>query len=271
MINYIKSQQLIEFKNLPFIKARFNPEKSKIPQKRHKMKDELFKSAQKKQFEFDASVASVFDDMINRSVPFYSENLSLCAKLTSKLAAPNASVCDLGCSTANLLILLFKLRPDLRLCGVDEAAAMLERAKNKAQAFGAKITLKQANLSTFKLTPSDIFIANYTLQFIRPPQRQSLVDGIFKALKKGGFLILSEKIALENAVLAKTMLEIYAEYKLAQGYSELEISSKREALENVLVPYTQKENLNMLANAGFKRIESFFKWANFESFIAFKD
>jgi len=234
------------------------------------MKDEIFKNAQKKQFEFDASVASVFDDMIGRSVPFYRENLSLCAKLVAKLAEQNASVCDLGCSTANLLILLFKLRPDLKLSGIDEATAMLERARNKAKAYGAKIRFKKENLSTCALSKKDIFIANYTFQFIRPPQRQSLVDKIYHSLKKDGFLIISEKIAFEDALLAKKMLEIYAEYKSAQGYSELEISSKREALENVLVPYTQKENLTMLENAGFKNIQSFFKWANFESFIAFK-
>lgn len=235
------------------------------------MRDELFKKKLEKQFEFDASVASVFDDMIDRSIPFYKNNLELCVKIISKLAKNEAKICDLGSSTANLLLMLFKLRPDLKLSGIDEAAAMLEIAKNKAKAFGAKISFRKSNLKECSLSQNDVFIANYTLQFIRPPQRQALVDKIFKSLKKGGFFIMSEKILFEEAVFSKKMIEIYTEYKKAQGYSELEISSKREALENVLIPYSEKENIEMLENAGFKNIETFFKWANFESFIAFKN
>ena len=81
---------------------------------------------------------------------------------------------------------------------------------------------------------------------------------------------MSEKILFEDALLANKIIEIYADFKQTQGYTRLEIAKKREVLENVLVPYTSKENIAMLENAGFKRIESFFKWANFESFIAFK-
>ena len=118
---------------------------------------------------------------------------------------------------------------------------------------------------------SDIFIANYTLQFIRPLQRQSLVDELFARLNSGGFLLLSEKIVFEDALLSNSMIKLYELYKQRQGYSEFEIAKKREALENVLVPYSEKENVKMLENAGFKRIESIFKWGNFQSFIAFKD
>ncbi len=111
---------------------------------------------------------------------------------------------------------------------------------------------------------------NYTLQFIRPPKRQELVNEIYKNLNKGGIFIMSEKILYEDAFLSKNMIELYADYKERQGYSKIEIAAKREALENVLIPYSEKENLDMLKNAGFEKIESVFKWVNFETFIAFK-
>ncbi|WP_276882700.1 carboxy-S-adenosyl-L-methionine synthase CmoA [Campylobacter cuniculorum] len=234
------------------------------------MKDNLFKKSPKKQFEFDKSVASVFDDMIYRSVPFYKENLELCVSLVSKLAPQKAKICDLGCASGNFLLELFKLRKDFILSGVDNAKPMLEIAKQKAKAYGAKIEFFEHSLNEFSFFKNDVFIATYTLQFIRPPKRQALVDKIYKNLNENGIFILSEKILYEDAFLSKKILELYAEYKEKQGYTKFEISAKREALENVLVPYSTKENVLLLQNAGFKSIETLFKWANFESFIAFK-
>ncbi len=234
------------------------------------MKDELFKKGAKKQFEFDESVASVFDDMIARSVPFYKENLELCTNLLVKLAAKNAKICDLGCASGNFLIELAKLRKDLVLSGVDSAKPMLEIARKKCEAYGVKAEFFECVLDDFAFFKNDVFIATYTLQFIRPPKRQALVDKIYENLNENGIFLMSEKILYEDALLSKKILELYAEYKQKQGYTKFEISTKREALENVLVPYSSKENLTMLKNAGFKNIQSLFKWANFETFIGFR-
>ena len=234
------------------------------------MRDELFKRGAKKQFEFDREVASVFDDMIERSVPFYRENLELCAELLSCLACAGARVCDLGCASANFLLALFQKRPDLVLSGVDSAAAMLEFAKNKAAAYGARIEFFEKSLDALDFFQNDIFIATYTLQFIRPPKRQALVDKIYQNLSEGGVFLMSEKILYEGSKMAKNINDIHEKYKQKQGYSLLEIAAKREALENVLVPYSEGENLALLKHAGFERVEILFKWANFETFIAFK-
>ncbi|EGO4876908.1 carboxy-S-adenosyl-L-methionine synthase CmoA [Campylobacter lari] len=234
------------------------------------MKDEIFKKPLEKQFEFDKSVASVFDDMVSRSVPFYTQNLKLIVELIDHFAPQNAKICDLGCSTASLLLALYEKRKDFLLSGVDEANAMLEIAKNKCQAFGARVEFYQKNLDDFDFFVNDVFIATYTLQFIRPPKRQELVDKIYQNLNEDGMFVFSEKILYEDVKIAKKMIQIYEQYKLEQGYSKLEISTKREALENVLIPYTQNENITMLKKAGFSKVESVFKWVNFETFIAFK-
>ncbi len=234
------------------------------------MKDEIFKKPLEKQFEFDKSVASVFDDMVSRSVPFYTQNLKLIVELIDHFAPQNAKICDLGCSTASLLLALYEKRKDFLLSGVDEANAMLEIAKNKCQAFGARVEFYQKNLDDFDFFTNDVFIATYTLQFIRPPKRQELVDKIYQNLNENGMFVFSEKILYEDVKIAKKMIQIYEQYKLEQGYSKLEISTKREALENVLIPYTQNENITMLKKAGFSKVESVFKWVNFETFMAFK-
>ncbi|EAK0848154.1 carboxy-S-adenosyl-L-methionine synthase CmoA [Campylobacter lari] len=234
------------------------------------MKDEIFKKPLEKQFEFDKSVASVFDDMVSRSVPFYTQNLKLIVELIDHFAPQNAKICDLGCSTASLLLALYEKRKDFLLSGVDEANAMLEIAKNKCQAFGARVEFYQKNLDDFDFFKNDVFIATYTLQFIRPPKRQELVDKIYQNLNENGMFVFSEKILYEDVKIAKKMIQIYEQYKLEQGYSKLEISTKREALENVLIPYTQNENITMLKKAGFSKVESVFKWVNFETFVAFK-
>ncbi|AJD03241.1 carboxy-S-adenosyl-L-methionine synthase [Campylobacter lari CCUG 22395] len=234
------------------------------------MKDEIFKKPLEKQFEFDKSVASVFDDMVSRSVPFYTQNLKLIVELIDHFAPQNAKICDLGCSTASLLLALYEKRKDFLLSGVDEANAMLEIAKNKCQAFGARVEFYQKNLDDFDFFANDVFIATYTLQFIRPPKRQELVDKIYQNLNENGMFVFSEKILYEDVKIAKKMIQIYEQYKLEQGYSKLEISTKREALENVLIPYTQNENTTMLKKAGFSKVESVFKWVNFETFVAFK-
>lgn len=234
------------------------------------MKDELFKQNPKKQFEFDASVASVFDDMIERSVPFYKENLELGVKILSRLLKKDARLCDLGCSSANFLLKFFELRKDVKLSGVDNSKAMIELAKHKAKAFGAEVEFYKQTLDSWEFNQNDAFVANYTLQFIRPPKREDLLRKIYMNLDENGVFLMSEKIFYEEPFLAKNIIEIYAEYKQAQGYSLFEIAAKREALENVLVPYTEKENLNLLEKVGFKRVQSIFKWANFETFLAFK-
>ncbi|TXE86304.1 carboxy-S-adenosyl-L-methionine synthase CmoA [Campylobacter volucris] len=235
------------------------------------MKDEIFKQTLEKQFEFDKNVASVFDDMVARSVPFYAQNLKLIVDIVDKFTQTNAKICDLGCSTASLLLALFEKRKDFLLSGVDSAKAMLDIAKNKANAFGAKIDFYEQNLDKFSFFKNDVFIATYTMQFIRPPKRQEIINQIYEHLNTQGMFIMSEKILYEDVKIAKKMIENYENYKQDQGYSKLEIATKRQALENILIPYTHEENISMLKNAGFARVESIFKWVNFETFVAFKN
>lgn len=236
------------------------------------MRDEVFNDNLVKQFEFDEKVVRVFDDMVTRSVPYYLQNQELIFSILSAILPKNAKVLDLGCSTANTLLALSK-RDDLELFGLDNSDEMLKRAKIKADDLGVKINFYNQNIEDIlSLNESfDAIICSYTLHFIRPLLRQELLNKIHKKLNKNGVFILCEKLLYDNKVLQKNIIDIYENYKENQGYSRYEIAQKRAALENVLIPFTYDENVNILKNANFKQIDCFFRWANFCSFIAFKE
>ena len=233
--------------------------------------DKVFDKPIKKQFEFDEEVAVVFDDMLARSVPFYDEAMKLTAHFASLNIDENERVYDLGCSTASLLLEIErKMKHEIQLIGIDNSTAMLEQASKKIQAFNSKIELSCGDILSYDYREAAVICSNYTLQFVRPPVRADFVKKIYDALKPGGLFIFSEKIISKDTKLNKQMIDIYYEYKKAQGYSEYEIVQKREALENVLIPYTEEENKKMLFDAGFSHCESIFKWVNFETFVAKK-
>ncbi len=235
------------------------------------MNDKVFTKPIKKQFEFDEEVAAVFDDMLKRSVPFYKESQEITEFFTLKNLHEGGIVYDLGCSTASLLLNIHRsLTTKATLVGLDNSEAMLVQARRKCEAYGANIEVLYADILDYDYKEADVFISNYTLQFIRPLVREELVKKIASSLKKEGVFIFSEKVISHHAKLNKDLIERYYGFKKEQGYSEYEIVQKREALENVLVPYSEEENIKMALNSGFSHCEVVFRWANFATFIAVK-
>jgi len=234
-------------------------------------RDNIFNKNIDKKFEFDETVAAVFDDMLSRSVPYYNEVIDLIVSLILSREEDGLRVLDLGSSTAKLLLELHnRATKDIKLTGIDNSKAMIERATAKCKAFGANITLIEGDILEHNIENEDIIVSNYTLQFIRPIKRPKLVKKIYDGLRANGEFYFSEKVVFEDKRLDKVMIDIYYDYKRKQGYSEYEISAKREALENVLIPFTIDENIEMCKSAGFKQIDTIFQWANFVTFRAVK-
>ena len=235
------------------------------------MTDKVFNKTISKQFEFDEEVASVFDDKLDRSVPFYKEMQRLSIVFANNFLENGSKVYDLGCSTGTTLIELSKsCNKTLNLIGIDSSEAMLELASKKAKAFGVDIDFICSDIFDVNLKGAKVIFSNYTLQFIRPLQREKLIKKIYDSLEDGGIFIFSEKLVSQNSILNKQFIDEYYSFKKTQGYSEFEISQKREALENVLIPYTEDENNKMIKDAGFSHCELVFKWVNFATFIAIK-
>jgi tRNA (cmo5U34)-methyltransferase len=235
------------------------------------MNDKVFTKPIKKQFEFDEEVAAVFDDMLQRSVPYYKESQHITQFFVQKHLPKDGVLYDLGCSTASLLLSIHReLKHPAKLIGLDNSEAMLEQARKKIDVYGADIEVAYADILEYNYKKADIFVSNYTLQFIRPLVREELIKKIASFLKEQGVFIFSEKVISHHATLNKELIECYYDFKKEQGYSEYEIMQKREALENVLVPYSEEENIKMALNAGFSHCEVVFRWANFATFIAIK-
>lgn len=235
------------------------------------MNDKVFTQPIKKQFEFDSEVAAVFDDMLERSVPFYKESQKITEFFALKQLENGGLLYDLGCSTASLLLNIHRsLQHDCTLIGLDNSPAMLEQAKKKCEAYGVNIEVLYADILEYDYQPAEVFVSNYTLQFIRPLVREELVKKIAESLKSEGVFIFSEKVISHHSKLNKDLIECYYDFKKEQGYSEYEIMQKREALENVLVPYSEEENIKMALNNGFSHCEVVFRWANFATFIAIR-
>lgn len=238
-------------------------------------KDTLFQiDTVEEDFVFNERVVEVFDDMVDRSVPFYKEVIASSAQLLERFLTDDDTVYDLGCATGSSLIEFSRLLPNERLnfIGIDNSSPMLDKARLKAELFSCqdRVRFLLADITTFSHKGAGAIILNYTLQFIRPLLREEFLKRLYEHLRPGGVLLVSEKIINHDSRLNREYIEIYHQFKKSRGYSELEIAKKREALENILIPFSINENKTLLANSGFDSIETFFQWFNFCSFIAVK-
>ncbi len=238
--------------------------------------DEIFKSETMKStdFQFDSNVVSVFDDMVTRSVPFYPEMQRMIGEITRTYAQPGSSVYDLGCSTGTSLLSLDPIvDPSVKFVGVDESDNMLEQCRANLENKGVSRKYELLNFDLNKnvqIKNASVVVLCLTLQFIRPLNRTKLIDSVYRQLNKGGVIILIEKVLGERAEFNRQFINYYYDFKRRNNYNELEIAIKREALENVLVPYKVSENIKMLEDAKFQNIEVFFKWYNFAGFVGIK-
>ncbi len=238
--------------------------------------DRLF--AEQKQpatdFRFDKKTAAVFDDMVNRSVPFYDEMQRMTGQIASDFAQANTSLIDLGCATGTTLAYLDPLiDPSVRFVGIDNSDDMLHQARCKLcdTHSGRKVDLITRDMHhDLEIENASVVVMILTLQFIRPLNRAKVIQHIFDGMNDQAALIIVEKISFDDSLFNRLFIRYYYEMKKRQGYSDVEIAQKREALENVLIPYRPEENRELLTSAGFTHIEEFFRWYNFSGIIAVK-
>ena len=238
--------------------------------------DEVFRNQLERvnDFVFNETVAGVFDDMVSRSVPFYAEIQRMLAELACSFATEGSNIYDLGCSTGTTLALLHQTLPvNAHLCGIDYSAEMLDkcRAKLAQSKLDGAIELRQGDLDEgVDIENASVVLMVLTLMFVRPLNREKLMRRIHAGMNENSCLLVVEKVLGDGSLFNRLFIERYYAFKRRMGYSELEIAQKREALENVLIPYRLQENRNLLLGAGFREVEVFFKWYNFAGFVAVK-
>lgn len=246
------------------------------------LEDNYFKTLSRPEdFSFNEKVADVFDDMVSRSVPFYDEVQRMQSNLVLEFLPRSpepARICDLGCSTGTTISLILgnpKCPDNTLFTGYDNSWPMIKKAKEKLgrDAENGRVSFIGTEFSEITRFPTaSVFLMNWTLQFVRPIDRLPLVEKIYRALKPGGALFLSEKILSSSSHLNRMYIQHYLDYKKISGrYSDEENQRKREALENVLIPYRNEENLTLLKQAGFKLVDTCFRWLNFTCLVAIKE
>lgn len=241
-----------------------------------KKSDTIFKPRIEKStdFKFDDAVVNVFDDMVVRSVPFYMEFQRMITEIARDYAKPGTSLYDLGCSTGTTMLSLNTVLDDaVRFVGVDNSPQMLESCRSNFTQMGVSRSyeLLEADLNKpVDLKNASVAILCLTLQFVRPINRSRLLKQIHDQLNPGGCIIVIEKVLGESTEFNRQFIKYYYDMKRRNNYDDMEISQKREALENVLIPYKPGENIQQLQEAGFHSCEIFFKWHNFAGFVALK-
>ncbi len=211
--------------------------------------------------------------MIERSVPGYATIIALTGQLAGRFTRDGESAYDLGCSTgASLLSMRSQLPPGARLIGIDTSAPMLAqcRANLDKHPAGCDVTLLDADIAATQYETAAFFASNFTLQFIPIEKRQSLIERIAAATRPGGALVLSEKIRFDDPHQQTLHTEMHHEFKRRQGYSELEISQKRSALERIMQPESLDTHRQRLLAAGYTSCEVWFQCFNFMSLVAIR-
>lgn len=243
---------------------------------KHRAQDQLYSQPREAitGFVFDEAVVSVFEDMIGRSVPGYSTLLSMLPVLARRFVTPGSNCYDLGCSLGASTLALQQVINvnDVRIFAVDNSAAMVEQCRTNIERHPAlaQVVVQMADVCETDIDNASMVLMNFTLQFIEAGLRNNLVEKIFSGLNPGGVFVLSEKIKFDDNQEQQRMTDLHHAFKKANGYSDLEISQKRTALENVLVPETIDEHRDRLVKAGFSEVMVWFQCFNFVSFIAIK-
>ncbi|MBS3963914.1 MAG: carboxy-S-adenosyl-L-methionine synthase CmoA [Methylomonas sp.] len=223
-------------------------------------------------FRFDRAVVDVFPDMIERSVPGYGAIISAIGLLAGRFSQ-NDSVCyDLGCSlgAASLAMRSQITATNCKIVAVDNSQAMIDQLESRLQLGVVDIDVICADIRDIDIANASVVVLNFTLQFIPLCDRAALINKIYRGLLPGGVLILSEKLAVDNVHQQALHTEMHHLFKKMQGYSDLEISQKRAALENVLVAESFAIHQRRLIEAGFDSVEVWFQYFKFASMIALK-
>jgi tRNA (cmo5U34)-methyltransferase len=238
-------------------------------------KDIVFKEKKAAEdFKFEAGVVAVFDDMVSRSVPFYAEMQRMITEIAADFAVPGTNLYDLGCSTGTTLINLDKVLPaTVNFVGIDNSKEMLQHCKINFDTEGVtrNYHLHYADLNAgIVLENASVVVMCLTLQFVRPLYREKLIAEIYRQMNENSCLVLVEKVLGEDSLFNRQFIKYYYDFKRRNNYDDMEIAQKREALENVLIPYKLMENRELLLNKGFRYVETFFKWYNFCGMVAVK-
>lgn len=235
------------------------------------MKDEVI---QKGKWTFNAEVTNVFDNMLERSIPNYETMRDLIANIGFHYVQPKTSIIDIGCSNG------LSIQPFIKHFGVYNTYKLIDISKPMLQACRERykgfmdmgiVDVEEMDLRhEFPLAHASLVLSILTLQFTPIEYRQKILNRVYASLEKGGAFLLVEKVLGNTDEVDSVLVDEYYRLKRDNAYTQEQIQAKRESLEGVLVPVTAKWNEDLLHNAGFTKIDCFWRYLNFVGWIAIK-
>ncbi|MFC1669339.1 carboxy-S-adenosyl-L-methionine synthase CmoA [Spirochaetota bacterium] len=238
-------------------------------------KDDIYEKRMDKvaPFSFSREVADAFDDMAQRSIPLYMDMQRVIARFSLEYYKKGSLIYDLGCSTGNTAIEIFKEfnKADIgapEIISIDKSIHMIEIAKGKYFQQNVKWICDSAENVSFE--NASVVIGSFILQFLDHSEKKEIIKRVSHGLMDGGIFILCEKVISEDKTIDSISRELYHAFKMNTGYSQLEIEQKERALENVLKPFTLEKYNDFLKQAGFNKIDVVLKYLNFMCLVAVK-
>lgn len=219
---------------------------------------------------FSGKVPAAFDEHVKRSVPLYEEGRNLIYKLSDFFVGERSFVYDIGCSTGTMISELAERhkRKTPECVGIDSEVDMITFANQRFNK--PRLSYLHSSVESFEFEAADFIVSYYTIQFVRPKVRQTVVDKIFASLNWGGAFVLFEKVRACDARFQDIMTALYTEFKLENGFTPDEIFAKSNSLKGVLEPFSSNANVEMLHRAGFRDVLPIMKYVSFEGFLAIK-
>lgn len=225
-------------------------------------------------FTFNEEVTEVFEDMIDRSVPGYTSSLRLIENLSRKYFIEGTHCYDLGCSLGASSMSLIKAmgKREGKIFAIDNSAAMIAACEQKCADLikTGKVKFIKQDVNEAQIDKASVVVINFVLQFLNSKDRDGLLKKVFLGMKQGALLILSEKIHFDNKFRNQTIDNLHHQFKSNNGYSKMEISRKRDALEGVLMTDLETLHLKRLESIGFKKVRKVMTNLNFMTLVAEK-
>jgi tRNA (cmo5U34)-methyltransferase len=225
-------------------------------------------------WKFSGETVKEFDTHVEKSVPLYNEGHTLICNISDFFVKNDSAIYEVGCSTGSLTFKLAehnKNKPSAKFFGIDIEEDMIAAAEQKRSSFeDLNVEFIADTIANVNLEKSDMIVCYYTMQFIRPSDRQIIIDKIYENLNWGGALLMFEKTRGADARFQDILTALYTDYKLRKGYTPDAIVAKSLSLRGVMEPFSTKGNIDMLERSGFKDINIIQKYICFEGFLAIK-
>jgi tRNA (cmo5U34)-methyltransferase len=212
-----------------------------------------------------------FDNHINQSIRHYSDLWNDVLSMSQYFVEDYTNVVDIGCSTGKLLKAMIAqntFAPMASYIGVEIEPDFYDVLDEDERNI-SNLHYEKTDIRSFRFNNCSLVTSIFTLQFMPQRDRQDVIDCIYNGLQKGGAFIFAEKTVAESPRIHEIRTFTYYDFK-RESFTTDDIMDKERTLRHMMKPNTRSELIDMVNNAGFDQVDSFWQNHAFTGFIAIK-